>query len=235
MTTSSGVAERLAALQRRLNAAAERAGREPDSFRIVAVTKTFGIETCRAALQAGLTRLGENRVQEAEPKIAALPEAEWHLVGRLQSNKARRAVRGFAVIHSIDSVDLLARVDRVAAEEDRRTQVLLEVNVTGEGTKAGFEPDELGRVDLGAHEAAPVIGLMTILPYGAAFDDARRWFRRLRELRDELQERTGHALPELSMGMSGDAEAAVAEGATLVRIGTALFGPREPTLVSSHP
>jgi PLP dependent protein len=235
VTSASHVAERLAALRSRLNEAAERAGREPDSFRIVAVTKTFDIGTCRAALQAGLTRLGENRVQEAEPKIAALPQAEWHLVGRLQSNKARRAVRGFAMIHSIDSTDLLARVDRVAAEEDLRPRLLLEVNVSGEQTKAGFEPAELASVRLGAQEAAPVVGLMTILPYGAADDDARRWFRRLRELRDELQDRTGQALPELSMGMSGDAEAAVAEGGTLVRIGTALFGPRRPTLVSSHP
>jgi PLP dependent protein len=220
------VAERLALLESRLREAAERAGRDPDGFRIVAVTKTFGIETCRAALEAGLTRLGENRVQEAEPKIAALPDAEWHLVGRLQSNKARRAVRAFAMIHSIDSLELLDRVDTVAAEEERQPQLLLQVSVSGEATKAGFAPDELATLELPALAAARIVGLMTMLPYGTGHEDARRMFGELRRLRDALQQRTAIPLPELSMGMSADAEAAVAEGATLVRIGTALFGPR---------
>ena len=178
----------------------------------------------RAAVEAGLTILGESRVQEAEPKISATPDAEWHFVGRLQSNKARRAVRAFQVIHSIDSVELLERVDEIAAEEGRTPRVLLQVNVAGESAKAGFAPEALAGVR--APRVSPVVGLMTIAPIGASPDGARAVFGRLRELRDRLADRIGLALPELSMGMSADAEAAAAEGATLVRIGTALFGPR---------
>jgi PLP dependent protein len=227
VSSATQIAERLTFLRSRLHAAAEGAGRDPEAFRIVAVTKTFGVETCRAALEAGLSRLGENRVQDAEPKVAALPEAEWHLVGRLQSNKARRAVRGFAVIHSIDSLELLQRVDSLAADEGQTPQLLLQVNVSGQQAKAGFAPAELDQLEVPRLEAASLVGLMTMLPYGAAYDDARRMFGSLRELRDGLQQRLGLALPELSMGMSGDAEAAVAEGATMLRIGTALFGERE--------
>ena len=143
MDRAEDIAERLRALEARLRRAAEAAGRDPDGFRIVAVTKTHPIETCRAALAAGLPRLGENRVQEAVPKVAALPEAEWHLVGRLQSNKARRAVELFAGIHSVDSIGLLERVDRVAQEEQRSPLVLLQVNVSREQTKAGLAPANL--------------------------------------------------------------------------------------------
>ncbi|HSK94580.1 MAG TPA: YggS family pyridoxal phosphate-dependent enzyme [Candidatus Angelobacter sp.] len=215
----------------RLREVAAANGHDPDRLRIVGVTKTHPIETVRAAVAAGITRLGESRVQEAEPKVEAVREAEWHFIGRLQSNKARRVVRAFAVIHSVDSVALLERVDRIAAEEDRRPRVLLEVNVSGEASKAGLAPGELATA--AAPRAVPLVGLMTIAPMDADPDDARRHFRRLRELRDELEQRLGVGLPELSMGMSADAEAAAAEGATLVRIGTALFGPRHETLVSS--
>lgn len=206
----------------RLRAAAERAGRDPDGFRIVAVTKGFGTEVARAALDAGLTRLGENRVQEALPKIEALPGAEWHLVGRLQRNKVRKAVAAFALIHSVDSVELLQRISDEAV--DARPLLLLQVNVTAEPTKAGFAPERLD-------EALPaigdrVVGLMTMARHDADAEEQRRTFAALRVLRDRLQDRAGIGLPELSMGMSGDAEAAVAEGATLVRIGTAIFGPR---------
>ena len=216
--------ERHEQLLARLRRAAEANGHDPDRLRIVGITKTWPAEVARAAFEAGITQLGESRVQEAEPKIAAVPEAEWHLVGRLQSTKVRRATRAFAVIHSIDSVRLLERVAGFAHDEERQLRLLLEVNVTGEPTTAGFAPDELAA-------AAPlldrrVIGLMTIARMGAAPDEARRTFRRLRELRDRLQESSGIGLPELSMGMSDDAESAAAEGATLVRIGTALFGPR---------
>lgn len=226
MSEAGQIAERLHRLDERLRRAAEQAGRDPDGFRIVAVTKTFGLDTCRAALQVGLTRLGENRVQEAEPKAAALPDAEWHLVGRLQSNKVRRAAAAFSVIHSVDSLGLLTRLDRVSAQEERALRLLLQVNVSGEATKAGFEPGELGALQLPALEAAQLVGLMTMLPHGVPHDDARHMFARLAGLRDELQQRLGISLPELSMGMSGDAQAAVAEGATLLRIGTALFGSR---------
>lgn len=208
-------------------------GHDPDRLRIVGVTKTHPIETVRAAVAAGITLLGESRVQEAEPKVAAVPGAEWHFIGRLQSNKARRAVRAFATIHSVDSMALLERLDRIAAEEGRRPSVLLEINVSGEAAKAGLAPDALGSIVV--PRAIPLVGLMTMAPMGAGADEARSVFRRLRELRDGLEQRLGIGLPELSMGMSADAEAAAAEGATLVRIGTALFGPRHETLVSSAP
>ncbi len=226
------IAERHAALRTRLRAAAERAGRDPDAVRIVAVTKTFPIEVVRAAAAAGLTRFGENRVQEALPKIAAFPDAEWHLVGHLQSNKVIRAVASFAVIHSVDSVELLQQIEAAAHDAGRQPQLLLQVNLSGEATKSGFEAATFADEVSGAGELvqslanlrrARVIGLMTIGPHHA---DPRPTFAQLRQLRDVLQQTLGRPLPELSMGMSADVEAAVAEGATLVRIGTALFGPR---------
>lgn len=229
---SDELRQRHARLLGRLREVAAAHGNDPERLRIVAVTKTHPIELVRAAVAAGITRLGENRVQEAEPKIAAVPEAEWHFIGRLQSNKVRRTVRGFAVVHSVGSGELLRRVDEVAAEEGRSPAVLLQVNVSGEATKAGIGPEELGGVAVPGH--VPLVGLMTMAPFGIGLDEARAVFGRLRRLRDELQQRLGVGLPELSMGMSADAEAAAAEGATLVRIGTALFGPRSETLVSSR-
>jgi pyridoxal phosphate enzyme (YggS family) len=218
------IRERHERLLERLRRTAEAAGHDPRRLRIVGVTKTHPASLARAALMAGITMLGESRVQEAEPKIDAVPEAEWHFIGRLQSNKARRAVRRFAVIHSIDSPALLDRVDALAAEEAVTPRVLLQVNVSGEASKAGVPPDALTSVTVPG--AARLVGLMTIAPMGASDAEARAVFARLREVRDDLQQRIGLALPELSMGMSADAEAAAAEGATLVRIGTLLFGPR---------
>jgi PLP dependent protein len=229
------IRSRHAALVARLSAAAERAGRNPDEVRVVAVTKGFGVAVVRTARQAGLARFGENRVQEAIPKVEAAPDAEWHLVGRLQSNKARQAARAFAAIHSVDSLELLGRLDRIAAEESLAPALLLQVNVTGEETKGGFAlarfEDELRRNGelrqaVMGMAAARVTGLMTIGPTGADSSEARAAFAALRHLRDGLEQQVGHRLPELSMGMTADAEAAVAEGATLVRVGTAIFGPR---------
>ena len=223
--TAEEIRERHDRLLERLRAAAERNGHDPDRLRILAVTKGWPVEVARAALDAGLTMLGESRVQEAEPKVEKLPRAEWHLVGRLQSNKARRAVRAFAVIHSVDSDALLERLTRFAREEGRRPRFLVQVNVTGEAAKAGMTPDEV----LGlAPELAdqPVAGLMTMARMRATEEEARATFRRLRQLRDRVAEASGVGLEELSMGMSDDAEAAAAEGATLVRVGTALFGAR---------
>ena len=211
-------------LLERLRALAAANGHDPQRLRIVGITKTHPLSVVRAAIEAGLTILGESRVQEAEPKVAATPEAEWHYVGRLQSNKARRAVRAFDVVHSVDSVGLLERIDEVADEEGRTPRVLLQVNVSGEPAKAGFAPDALTAVR--PPHLARLVGLMTIAPMGASPHEARAVFGRLRELRDGLADRIGLPLPELSMGMSADADAAAAEGATLVRIGTALFGPR---------
>ena len=216
--------ERHERLLDRLRRIADAHGHDPLRLRIVGVTKTHPVDVARAAVAAGIARLGENRVQEAEPKVFAVPQAEWHFIGRLQSNKVRRAVRLFPVIHSVDSSDLLERVDRVAAEEGREPQVMLEVNVSGEGTKAGMTEAALASVEAPRH--VHLVGLMTMAPVGATDAEARAVFGRLRQLRDELAERIGIGLPELSMGMSSDAEAAAAEGATLVRIGTALFGPR---------
>lgn len=224
------IRERRGRLEARLRAAAERGGHDPSALRIVAVTKTWPVEVARAALDAGLPRLGESRVQEAEPKVAALPEAEWHFVGRLQDNKARRAVRAFATLHSVGSAALLMRVERVAVEEARSPQVLMQVNLTGVASTAGMTADEAVAPDMlaaiGSVSRAAVAGLMTIARLGCETEEARATFAALRVLRDRLREATGLPLPELSMGMSADADAAAAEGATLVRIGTALFGPR---------
>jgi pyridoxal phosphate enzyme (YggS family) len=233
--TAELIRSRHVALLRRLRTAAEAAGRDPEAVGVLAVTKGFGTAVIHEALAAGLSRFGENRVQEALTKMTAAPEAEWHLVGRLQANKARPAVRGFAAIHSVDSIELLGRLDRIAVEESRAPVVFLQVNVTGETTKAGFAlewfEDAVRRsgplsATLAALAAVRPAGLMNIGPAGAKFDESRRVFETLRRMRDDLQQLTGHQLPELSMGMTADADAAVAEGATLVRIGTAIFGPR---------
>jgi pyridoxal phosphate enzyme (YggS family) len=229
--TVEQIRDRHEALLARLRAIAEANGREPDRLRIVGVTKTHPVELVRSAIEAGLTMLGESRVQEAEPKVAAVPDAEWHFIGRLQSNKARRAVRAFEVIHSVDSLVLLGRLDRLAADEDAAPRVLLQVHLAPEAAPTGFVPEALGRVTV--PRTVRLVGLMTIAPMGATEERARAVFGRLRRLRDELEQRLGAGLPELSMGMSADAEAAAAEGATLVRIGTSLFGPRGGTLVSS--
>ena len=228
MTNAPGsdeLRERHARLVGRLREVAAANGHDPERLRVIGVTKTHPLALVQAAVAAGMTSLGESRVQEAEAKIAAVPEAEWHFIGRLQSNKARRAVRAFEVIHSVDSIQLIGRLAEVSGEEGRRPRILIQVNVAGEAGKAGMAPDELAGVSERPRDTE-LLGLMTIAPMGGTPDDARRVFRRLRELRDRLQERIGHALPELSMGMSADAEAAAAEGATLVRVGTALFGPR---------
>lgn len=222
--TSERIRERHERLLARLRATTEANGHDPAWLRIVAVTKTWPVEVARSALDAGLTMLGESRIQEAGPKVAALPQAEWHFIGRLQSNKARRAVRAFAAIHSADSVELLDRIDELAAEEGVRPRVLVQVNVSGEAAKAGMDPPEVTRLRLPTNVG--LVGLMTMAPMGVDNEGARSVFRSLRELRDDVEQRLGIGLPELSMGMTADAEAAAAEGATLVRIGTALFGPR---------
>ena len=243
--TAERIRERHARIRAQLRTVAEARGHDPHRLHIVAVTKTWPADVARAALDAGLKRLGESRVQEAEPKVAQLSgtgtgagtgtDAEWHFIGRLQSNKARRAVRAFAVIHSVGSVEMLRRIDEIAAEEGRAPDLMLQVNVSGEPAKAGIAAQALETSSIGPLAAARLVGLMTIAPMGATGAEARSVFSALRDLRDRLEQRAGIGLPELSMGMSADAEAAAAEGATLVRIGTALFGPRSETLVFSPP
>lgn len=223
--TADEIRERHGRLVGRLRAIAEANGHDPARLRIVAVTKGWPVEVARAAFDAGVTMLGESRVQEAEPKVGVIPDAEWHLVGRLQSNKARRAALAFQVIHSVDSAALLDRLTGIARDEGRDLRLLIQVNVTGEAAKAGLTAeDSLAMAP--ALAGAPVIGLMTIARMDSTDEAARATFRRLRELRDRLAQASGIGLEELSMGMSADAEAAAAEGATLVRIGTAIFGPR---------
>ncbi|MGI8659405.1 MAG: YggS family pyridoxal phosphate-dependent enzyme [Candidatus Limnocylindria bacterium] len=222
--TADQIAARHGRLHRRLRDVAEANGHNPARLRVVGVTKGWPLEMTRTAAEAGLGMLGESRVQEAEPKIAAVPGVEWHFIGRLQSNKARRAVRGFHVIHSVDSLELLGRLRQMAEEESRSPRMLLQLNISGEAAKAGLTPDALRSAP--AELGTDIVGLMTMAPMGVGSELARVIFRTLRELRDDLEQAFGSPLPELSMGMTADAEAAAAEGATLIRIGTGLFGPR---------
>ena len=217
----------------RIADAAATAGRPPDDVRLIAISKTFGLEHIRAAAAAGQRTFGENRVQEALPKIEALADLslEWHLVGHLQSNKARRAAAHVGVIQSIDSPDLIQRLEAGALEAGRTVATLIQVDLAGEPTKHGAAPEAIGAIlDTAARcHAAKVIGLMLLPPYMDDAESVRPYFRRLRELRDQLIE-SGHpaeTLRELSMGMSHDFEIAVQEGATMVRVGTAIFGARD--------
>ena len=226
------IATSLSAVRQRLARALERAGRSPSSVRLVAISKTRPVEDVRAAFDAGQTEFGENRVQEALEKIGATSDIPiaWHLVGHLQSNKARRAAGAFAWIHSIDSVDVLTRVDAAAAEAGRQPELLVQVDLAGEPTKHGAPADAWVPLfeAASACRAARVAGLMLLPPFFPDPEDARPYFRRLREIRDELGTRgvAPGLLRELSMGMSHDFEVAVEEGATLVRVGTAIFGER---------
>lgn len=211
--------------------AAKRAGRDPASVALVAVTKTVGPERVREAVAAGAAVLGENRVQEAREKIELLgPIARWHLIGTLQKNKAKYAVRLFDLIHSVDSVELARELDRQAARTGKVQDVLIEVNIAGEASKTGAAHRDAAAL---VREAAAlpnirVLGLMAVPPYAEDPEASRPYFRRLRDLRDAIIKETDPemSLRELSMGMSGDFEVAVEEGATLVRVGTAIFGER---------
>jgi len=231
---AAAIAANLAAVQARIARAAEANGRTADAVRLVAVSKTFGLDAIRAAIDAGQRDFGENRVQEALPKIDALsaahPDLRWHLIGHLQSNKARKAGRPFDAIHSVDSLDLLRRLEEAAVEGRRRPQFLVQVDLAGEATKFGASPDEATAIVKAAATltAGRLVGLMTLPPF---YDDpvaARPVFARLRAFRDELVAGGVPAanLAELSMGMSHDFEAAIAEGSTIVRVGSAIFGPR---------
>ena len=215
--------------------AAIRANRSPEDVTLVAVSKTHPAEIIREAIAAGVTDLGENRVQEADAKIAEVGRraARWHLIGHLQSNKARRAVELFDVIHSVDSAALAQRLDRVCGEVDRNElPVLIQIDLGKESTKSGAAESELPEI-FDAIKQSRIVrlqGLMTLPPYFDDPEQARPFFRRLRELRDELSARGafGDARGELSMGMTHDYEVAIEEGATIVRVGTAIFGERNP-------
>lgn len=225
------IAERYRAVVERVAEVATRAGRAPDSVTIVAAAKTFGAEAVRQLAAAGGCDVGENYVQEARRKRAdlALPDLHWHLIGRLQRNKAGAAVELFDLIHTLDRVELGRELDRAASRRGIRVRCLIEVNLAGEATKAGVAPQALPRLieEIGSLAHLDVLGLMTIPPPCAA-DGGRRSFAALRE----IGERSSRLRPdnvqfkELSMGMSADFETAIEEGATMVRIGTAIFGPR---------
>ncbi len=225
--------ERFADVHARIDDAAKRAGRSPDDVTLIAISKTHPAETVAAGLAAGITHLGENRVQEAAAKIEQLGRsaARWHLVGHLQTNKASRAVKLFDFIHSLDSIDLAQRLERSCEQADRaELQVLIQIDLGKEETKTGVDPEQLPDLlqALKTCSRVKLIGLMTLPPYFENPDCARPFFKTLRELRDELQAagHFGDRAGELSMGMSHDFEIAIQEGATMVRVGTAIFGAR---------
>jgi pyridoxal phosphate enzyme (YggS family) len=240
---------RVQSVLRRIAAAAERAGRDPAEVHLVAVTKTLSPSLIAAAHDLGLRDFGENRVEEAAAKVVSLPaDINWHMIGHIQSRKARQVVSLFRLVHSVDSLSLALRLDRIAAQRPQPLHVLLEINVSGEKSKSGFpaaqwSEDRTQREllvasvkQIAALRHLAVEGLMTIAPVAAEAEQARRFFSGLRALRDEL----GCLLPEskwhhLSMGMTDDFEVAIEEGATIVRIGRAIFAPGQPAAIRSAP
>lgn len=232
------VSRNLEILNARIAEAATRAGRDPAEITLVAVTKTHPAEAVLAAVEAGVTDAGENRIQEAVPKIEAVASSletgalRWHLIGHLQSNKAKVAVQNFDLIHSVDSERLARQISRHAGDAGKIMPVLLQVNVSGEETKGGFVPDAMAEITTRLLEECPhlqIQGFMTMAPLDEP-ESARPFFRGLRELRDRLAAQIQHERfrpTELSMGMSNDFLVAIEEGSTLVRIGTAIFGQRD--------
>lgn len=232
-SASQTMSGRFANVRQRVEDAARRCNRSTDEITLVAISKTHPAETLRAALDLGITDLGENRVQEAEAKIVELGReaARWHLVGHLQSNKTRRAVQLFDVIHSLDSPELAQRLDRLCSEEGRENlPVLIQINFGGEKSKTGIDPRGLPQLleATAACQRLRLIGLMTLPPYFENAECGRPFFKALREVRDQMkvEGRFGDGPGELSMGMSHDFEIAIEEGATILRIGSAIFGER---------
>jgi hypothetical protein len=221
--------DNLAAIQQRIKAACDRVDREPNSVALLAVTKGHPPETVRAATDLGLVLFGENKVQEAKAKIPLSPgKARWHFIGHLQSNKCREAVELFEMVQSVDSLSLAQELHKRADAIGKTMPVLLEVNVAGEASKFGYKPDRLlaELSDLNSLRRLEIHGLMTVPPYVTDPENARPHFKRLRELKRECEQQLGVPLPHLSMGMSGDFEIAIEEGASIIRVGTALFGAR---------
>lgn len=229
---SDPIARNVSMVLENIRRAAKRAGRRPETIRLIAATKSVPIERIRMGLSAGLTDLGESRLQDALPKIEQIGrrQATWHFIGRLQTRKVKTVVGLFAMIHSVESVELAAEINRRAEQVGTRQPLLLEVNIGGEASKGGFAFESLEQVlpELNTMPALAVRGLMTIPPLGAEPEVSRRYFRQLRELAQALTkpELKNIRMDELSMGMSGDYEVAVEEGATCVRVGTAIWGVR---------
>lgn len=225
----SDIVGNLAEIGSLIAAASSRVGRNPASVELVAVSKTFPADAVREAFEAGQLLFGESKLQEAEPKIELLPASlRWHFIGRVQRNKVRRMLPIFEAIHAMDSLRLAQYTDEIAKELGLFPKVFLQVNVAGEASKGGFEPSELRSEmeSLLALERLEILGLMCIPPAGPDAESSRQWFVTLREMRDELERDFGVSLPGLSMGMSGDFEVAIEEGATHVRVGSAIFGKR---------
>lgn len=225
------IADNLTAVMSRIAAAAERAGRDPSAIRLVVVTKTVDIERIRDVVSAGAQILGENRVQEAKDKIERLGRiAAWHLIGHLQTNKAKNAVKLFDLIHSVDTLELAREIDKQAAKAGSVQDVLVEVSIAGEASKAGMAVKDAPSLVREAAKLANIRikGLMTMPPFSEDPEDSRPYFAVLRELSESIARENipNVSMRELSMGMSGDFEVAVEEGATLVRVGTAIFGER---------
>jgi len=233
--TQEQLRARLAAIRARISAAAKNCRREADEVRLIAISKTHQASVIKKVIEFGALDIGENRVQEAEGKISEIGRhaARWHLVGHLQANKARRAVALFDVIHSLDSLELAQRLDRLCQEEGReKLGVLVQVDLGHEETKTGLDESELPHLveGLGPLHRLELTGLMTLPPFFDDPEQSRPFFRRLRQLRDDLATRGafGDGEGELSMGMTNDFEVAIEEGATMVRVGTAIFGERGP-------
>ena len=221
------IAERLAGLRARISGACVAAGRDAGEVRLLAVSKTFPAAAVQEAYDAGHRHFGESRQQEASSKIAVLPaDIRWHFIGGLQRNKVRKVLGEFHTIHSVDSLRLAEYLDRISGEEGKRPELYLEVNIASEESKGGFSPGELihAAAELAAFRQIDLLGLMSIPPDDP--QNGRRWFAATRDLRDRLRAETGLPLPGLSMGMSGDFEQAILEGATVVRVGSAIFGDR---------
>jgi pyridoxal phosphate enzyme (YggS family) len=227
MSTQYEIRERFTIVQARVGAAAYKAGRDASSIRLVLASKTQPSEAIRAAANAGARDFGENYVQEAIAKhaeLSDLTDIRWHLIGHLQTNKVKVAASGFALIHSVDSVRLAEALAR--AQPSPRVHALIEVNLGGEASKTGVAPDGVAAILDAARDKLEIDGLMTIPPPASTAEAARPFFAQLRELRDRLATQSGYALSELSMGMTDDFEVAIEEGATIVRIGRAVFGER---------
>src|SRR6059036_4059485 len=226
----TSVAENLERVREQIARAAAKSGRTTDDVELVAITKTHPADKVREAIETGQTLFGESRVQEARAKIPELPSnLRWHFVGHLQKNKIRHALPLFEMIHSVDSLELAHEMNRIAEEQGMHPRVLLEVNVAGEGSKFGFKSETL-RAEMESLLALPrlsILGLMTIPPLAEEPEASRKYFVQLRKLRDRLQTEFHVDLAQLSMGMTEDFAVAVEEGATLVRVGTAIFGKRK--------
>jgi pyridoxal phosphate enzyme (YggS family) len=224
------IAENLVEVRERISRAIQKSGREPDSARLITVSKQISVDRIEEARAAGAVVFGENKIQEAIPKIEQMGAEGifWHFIGHLQKNKIKFLDERFDLIHSVDSFELAEKIAKHYHSENRVQRILLQVNVSGEAAKFGMEPKELEKqmAEFFQLQGIQVEGLMTIPPFDSDPENSRRHFSRLRELREQYEKQNGLPLNQLSMGMSNDFEVAVEEGATLVRVGTAIFGPR---------